>query len=176
MGRFESIRSQDTGRQALERGGQTPSTHLGRCRTVSLRPREVEPADPRDSRCGRASSRKIKKPVEGRFSPLPRSTIPLLVGPRSQRQWHRPLQRSRDASGRTPLRKPASGSAAAAWSRAPPGLQQRLTGGLQGKRGDRARRVRPRGPDRPITTTHGDQGDHGWCVAQVASAVTRAPA
>src|SRR6267142_639643 len=75
MGRFESIRSQDTGRQALERGGQTPSTHLGRCRTVSLRPREVEPADPRDRRCGRASSRKIKKPVEGRFSPLPRSEL-----------------------------------------------------------------------------------------------------
>src|SRR6266851_2787847 len=83
-GTFESIRSQDTGRQAFERGGQTPSTHLGRCRTVSLRPREVEPADPLVSRCGRASSRKIKKPVEGRFSPLPRSTIPLLVGPRSQ--------------------------------------------------------------------------------------------
>jgi hypothetical protein len=134
MGRFESIRSQDTGRQAFERGGQTPSTHLGRSRTVSLRPREVEPADHRDSRCGRASSRKIKKPVEGRFSPLPRSTIPLLVGPRSQRQWHRPLQRSRDASGRTPLRKPASGSAAAA-SRAPPGLQQRLAGAVTPRRG-----------------------------------------
>src|SRR3984893_8288178 len=53
---FESIRPQDTGRQAFERGGQTPSTHLGRCRTVSLRPRELEPADRRDRRRARAST------------------------------------------------------------------------------------------------------------------------
>jgi hypothetical protein len=42
------------------------------------------------------------------------------------------------------LRQPASGSVAAAWSRAPPGLPQRLAAGLQSEHGDRARRVRPR--------------------------------
>ena len=86
----------------------------------------------------------IKKPVEGRFSPLQRSAIPLLVGPRLQRQGHRLQQQPRDPSGRTPLRQSASGLVAVASSRAALGLQQRLVGGLQGEHGDRARRAHPR--------------------------------
>jgi hypothetical protein len=44
-------------------------------------------------------------------------------------------------------------------------LQQRLAAFKASAEIERAEFVLV-GPDRPITTTHGDQGDHGWCIAQ----------
>jgi hypothetical protein len=85
MGRFESFRSQDTGRQASERGGQTPSTHpLSFSYGFFTAAKGGTGGSSRSSVRTSRPSRKIKEPVEGRFSP--RSTIPLLAEPGSQRQ------------------------------------------------------------------------------------------
>ncbi len=55
----------------------------------------------------------------------------LLIGPRSRKLWHRPLQRSCDPSCRAPVAATSFALGAAAWSRAPAGLQEHLADDLK---------------------------------------------
>src|ERR1700720_2709957 len=84
-GRFECIRSQDTGRQAFERG-RADTEHPPRSLSYGFftAARVGTGGSSRSSVRTSLDARTIKKPVEGRFSPLQRSAIPLLVGPRLQ--------------------------------------------------------------------------------------------
>ncbi len=100
----------------------------------------------------------IKKPVENCFSQLRRSTISLLVGPRSRKPW-RDVRRSRDRSGR----RPPSATSFALDGGGMLAIIARSGGNVwvpalkAGAKVERAELVLV-GSDHSVTTTHGNRG------------------